>query len=96
LAVMFAGALAGMASVTGLIVSGVSGLLGLTALGLSSGMDTASINEYFIDVYNAYGSVMLLVFFIPALQVLITAALVRSLAGTLGSEIDISGIMRAI
>ncbi|MCX8205790.1 MAG: hypothetical protein N3H30_01015 [Candidatus Micrarchaeota archaeon] len=69
---------------------------GLLTMGLSAGIDSAMLSEYFTQVYSAYASIMLYAFFFPAMQVLITAALVRSLAGALGSEIDISGIMRAV
>jgi hypothetical protein len=73
-----------LVSATALAVLGLPEIIGS---GLSADM---------FSLYSSLASITLVAFFIPALEVLLVGALVRSLSGSLGAETDISGIMRAI
>lgn len=48
------------------------------------------------DMYSSFGTIILGTFFIPALIILVLGAVVRSLSATIGTETDITGILRAI
>ncbi len=47
-------------------------------------------------VYDSFGNIILITFFMPALMILILGAVVRSLSATIGTETDITGILRAV
>jgi len=97
-AAMLAISIAGMfaAPVIGVTLASVSaGGAALAALGLTSGLSNA-IGSDLTALYSSFGSIMMVAFFLPALEAMVLVALVRSLSASLGSEIDLSGIMRAI
>lgn len=48
------------------------------------------------DMYSSFGTIILGTFFIPALIIIVLGAVVRSLSATIGTETDITGILRAI
>jgi len=47
-------------------------------------------------IYSSFGTIILGTFFIPALIIIVLGAVVRSLSASIGTETDISGILRAI
>lgn len=72
-------------------------MAGGTSLGLGVGLgDTYFMTGDLLSLYSSFGSIMLAAFFLPALEAMLVAAAVRSISGSLGTEIDISGIMRAV
>lgn len=48
------------------------------------------------SIYSSFGTIILGTFFIPALLIILVGAVVRSLSATIGTETDITGILRAI
>lgn len=63
------------------------------------GVFTLTGDYFFNDLnlmYGALGKIMLATFFIPALLILVLGAVVRSLSATIGTETDITGILRAV
>lgn len=74
------------------IFEGGSSLSMLSTITLSG----QSLVDIFNSMYSAYGSILLVTFFIPAFIIIILSAIIRSLSASIGTETDISGILRAI
>jgi hypothetical protein len=64
----------------------------LTVVTFNSPVFLGLINK----IYYAFGTIIISTFFIPALMIIILGAVVRSLSASIGTETDITGILRAV
>ncbi len=95
LGVSLAGAI-GSASKLGAVMGIATGsTMAASELGFITG-SSEYVESDLASVYSSFGSIMLIAFFLPVLEVMLMAAAVRSISGALGTEVDISGIMRAV
>jgi len=102
-AIMLAATLGGAVTALGPLVALISAITAFTStaaiLALPLGFDIGLgdfVTGDLRSLYASFGTIMLVAFFMPALEVLIVSAIVRSLSASLGTETDISGILRAI
>ncbi|MGB9635249.1 MAG: hypothetical protein ACPL0A_02110 [Candidatus Micrarchaeia archaeon] len=98
--------LAPLSSITGLLIEGAtlssiatavqfSQLLGSGA-NLFTDILTGGVLSSISDAYTALASIVIPVFFMPALELIVVSSVIRSLSSVLGSEIDISGVFRVV
>jgi hypothetical protein len=71
---------------------------GGNALGIVSTLTGTNERNFdmFEGMYSSFGTIILGTFFIPALLIIILGAVVRSLSASIGTETDITGILRAV
>jgi len=72
------------------VLDAIMAMLGIVILG------ETTLVGFFNMLYKQFASIAIATFFLPALMIIILGAVVRSLSASIGTETDITGILRAV